>query len=417
MTNKMTNGMKMMKRALALCLGLVLLAGAACAENNMMVLSSGAEDWLKYECTLPDGRILLTGGKMENGKDGNFVPWIVCLNADRTTSWELIDRQQDGSVSAGRAAVLEDGTIAINVGEHTESEVIKFYTKDGDKAREDLVLSPTAIVEAAEANYLMLTGVEDGNESTVVIDYEGKTLFRYDGVCLPNGYGFKVKGEADPVVYGTNAATDGSAKIMKLNGMENKAVWETVLDFQMEDTDTATLCEAVKTNDGGYAAWLRESCFTQGENGYEDVDILVKFDAEGKLQWTSSDSFKKNSQYIGKIFAYNGKIAVLCVSKGDNAYDDMNKPQIIRWFGDEGTERGTTELKLNPEELTVMKEYLTPKDPGTTRTPSVYDVQLIPMEDGMWALVSCGVWENEGEENVDTIFESHELVMVKVEEK
>ena len=55
MTNKMTNGMKMMKRALALCLGLVLLAGAACAENNMMVLSSGAEDWLNYECTLPDG--------------------------------------------------------------------------------------------------------------------------------------------------------------------------------------------------------------------------------------------------------------------------------------------------------------------------------------------------------------------------
>ena len=193
MTNKMTNGMKMMKRALALCLGLVLLAGAACAENNMMVLSSGAEDWLNYECTLPDGRILLTGGKMENGKDGNFVPWIVCLNADRTTSWELIDRQQDGSVSAGRAAVLEDGTIAINVGEHTEREVIKFYTKDGDQAREDLVLAPTAIVEAAEANYLMLTGAEDGNESTVVIDYEGKTLFRYDGVCLPNGYGFKVK--------------------------------------------------------------------------------------------------------------------------------------------------------------------------------------------------------------------------------
>ena len=33
MTNKMTNGMKMMKRALALCLGLVLLAGTACAEN------------------------------------------------------------------------------------------------------------------------------------------------------------------------------------------------------------------------------------------------------------------------------------------------------------------------------------------------------------------------------------------------
>ena len=415
MTNKTTKGMKMIRRALALCLGLALLAGAACAEN-MKVLSSGAEDWLNYECTLPDGRILLTGGKMENGKDGNFVPWIVCLNADRTTSWELIDRQQDGSAAAGRAAVLKDGTIAINIGEHTESEVIKFYTRDGDQAREDLVLSPTAIVEAAEANYLMLTGVEDGNESTVLIDYEGKELFRYDGVCLPNGYGFKVKGEADPVVYGTNAATDGSARIMKLNGMENKAVWETVLDFQLEDTDTAALCEAVKTGDGGYAAWLRESCFTKGESGYEDVDILVKFDAEGKVQWMNSESFKKDDQNIGKVFAYKGKIAVLCISREEDAYD-MNRPQVIRWFGDEGTERGTTELKLNPEELAAMKEYLTPKDPGTTRIPSIYEMQLIPMEDGVWALVSCGVWENEGEENADSIFESHELVMVKVEEK
>ena len=410
-----TNGMGMIRRALALCLGLVLLAGAACA-GNMTELAVGAEDWLNYECTLPDGRVLLTGGKMENGRDGNFVPWIVCLNQDRTTSWELIDRQQDGSVGAGRAAVLEDGTIAVNVGEHTESEVIKFYTKDGDKAREDLELPASAIVEAAEANYLMLTGAEDGFEATTLIDYEGKEIFRYDGVGMLNGYGYKVKGEEDLVLYGTDAAMDGHAKIMKLNGMESKTLWETVLDYEMPDTDTAALCEAVKTNDGGYAAWLRESSFTQGENGYEDVDILVKFDAEGKVQWTNSESFKKDNQYIGKVFAYNGKIAVLCVPKDGNAYD-MNRPQVIRWFGDEGTEKGTTELKLNPEELSAVKEYMTPKDPGTTRTPSVNDVQLIPMEDGLWALVSCGVWENEDTENADSIFESHEIVLAKVEEK
>ena len=415
MTNKMTNGMKMIRRALALCLGLVLLAGAACAEN-MTVLSSGEEDWLNYECTLPDGRILLTGDKMENGRDGNFVPWIVCLNADRTMSWELIDWQQEGSAAAGRAAVLEDGTIAVNFGEHTVSEVIKFYTPDGDQAKPDLVLSPTAIVEAAEANYLMLSGAEEGSEATIVVDYEGKELFRYNGVGLPDGYGSKVKGEADPVLYGSDAAMDGKAKLVKLNGMENKALWETVLDYQLPDTDTAALCEVVKTTDGGYAGWLRESSFTQGEHGYEDVDILVKFDAEGKVRWMNSESFKKDGQHIGKVFAFNGKIAVLCESGEDDDYN-MNKPRIIRWFGDEGTERGTTELKLNPEDLPAMKEFLASEDPGTTRTPSAYDVQLIPMEDGAWALVSCGVWENEGEENADSIFESHELVLVKVEEK
>ncbi len=116
MRNKtMTNGLKMIRRALALCLCLVLAAAAAGAED-MTVLSSGAEDWLNYECTLPDGRILLTGGKMENGRDGSFVPWIICMNQDRTVSWELIDRQEEGSTAAGRAAVLEDGTIAVNIG-------------------------------------------------------------------------------------------------------------------------------------------------------------------------------------------------------------------------------------------------------------------------------------------------------------
>ena len=138
MRNKtMTNGLKMIRRALALCLCLVLAAAAAGAED-MTVLSFGAEDWLNYECTLPDGRILLTGGKMENGRDGNFVPWIVCMNQDRTVSWELIDRQEEGSTAAGRAAVLEDGTIAVNIGEHTEKEMIRFFTKDGEKARPDL---------------------------------------------------------------------------------------------------------------------------------------------------------------------------------------------------------------------------------------------------------------------------------------
>ena len=189
MRNKtMTNGLKMIRRALALCLCLVLAAAA--------------EDWLNYECTLPDGRILLTGGKMENGRDGNFVPWIVCMNQDRTVSWELIDRQEEGSTAAGRAAVLEDGTIAVNIGEHTEKEMIRFFTKDGEKARPDLELPSAAIIEAAEASYVMLTDAEDGGEQTILMDYEGKELLRYSGVSLPNGYGYKVKGGEDLVLTG-----------------------------------------------------------------------------------------------------------------------------------------------------------------------------------------------------------------------
>ncbi len=415
MRNKtMTNGLKMIRRALALCLCLVLAAAAAGAED-MTVLSSGAEDWLNYECTLPDGRILLTGGKMENGRDGNFVPWIICMNQDRTVSWELIDRQEDGSTGAGRAAVLEDGTIAVNVGEHTEREMVKFFTKDGEKARPDLELPADAIVEAMEATYLMLTGTGDGIEQTVLMDYEGKELLRYAGVSLLNGYGYKVKGEETPVLYGQSGAMDGRARILKLNGMQDKTLWETELDFQRSDTDTAALCQAVKTTDGGYAAWLRESAFGQGEELYKDTDILVKFDAEGKVQWMDAESFGKDHQNIRQIAAFNGKIVVSCVPDGPDALD-MNIPQVFRWYGDEGTRRGTTEVKLEPQAFAAVKEFLEAKDAGTKRTPSAYEVQMIPMEDGLWAMESCCVWENEEDENADSIFESHEIALVKVPE-
>ena len=415
MRNKtMMNGLKMIRRALALCLCLVLAAAAAGAED-MTVLSSGAEDWLNYECTLPDGRILLTGGKMENGRDGNFVPWIVCMNQDRTVSWELIDRQEEGSTAAGRAAVLEDGTIAVNIGEHTEKEMIRFFTKDGEKARPDLELPSAAIIEAAEASYVMLTDAEDGGEQTILMDYEGKELLRYSGVSLPNGYGYKVKGGEDLVLYGQDGAVDGRARLVKLNGLQNTVLWETVLDFQRPDTDTAALCQAVKTTDGGYAAWLRESAFGQGEELYKDTDILVKFDAEGKVQWMDAESFAKDRQNIRQIAAFNGKIVVSCVSDGPDALD-MNMPQVFRWYGDEGTRRGTTEVKLDPQAFAAVKESLDAKDAGTKRTPSAYEVQMIPMEDGLWALESCCVWENEDDENADSIFESHEIALVKVPE-
>ena len=408
------NGMKIIRRAMALCLCLVLAAAAAVAEE-MRVLASGEEDWLNYECTLPDGRLLLTGGKMENGRDGNFVPWIVCMNQDRTVSWELIDRQEEGSVSAGRAAVLEDGTIAVNVGEHTEREMIRFFTKDGASARPDLVLPDSAIIEAAEASYLMLTDAENGSEQTVLLDYEGKELLRYSGISLPDGYGYKVKDEEDLVLYGQSGAVDGRARLVKLNGLQNQVLWETTLDFQKPDTDTASLCQAVKTTDGGYAYWLRESAFGQGEEIYEDTDILVKFDAEGKVQWMDAESFEKDHQLIRQIAAYNGKIVVSCVSGEPDALD-MNKPQVFRWYGDEGTRRGTTEVKLDPQTLAAVKEYLDAKDAGTKRTPSAYEVQMIPMEDGLWAMEGCCVWENEDDENADTIFESHEIVLVTVPE-
>ena len=141
----------------------------------------------------------------------------------------------------------------------------------------------------------------------------------------------------------------------------------------------------------------------------------MKFDAEGKVQWMDAESFAKDRQNIRQIAAFNGKIVVSCVSDGPDALD-MNMPQVFRWYGDEGTRRGTTEVKLDPQAFAAVKESLDAKDAGTKRTPSAYEVQMIPMEDGLWAMESCCVWENEEDENADSIFESHEIAMVKVPE-
>ena len=73
--------------ALGLCLA--ILAGTACAE--MTELSCGKVEYLNYRCTLPDGRLLLTGGTRRDEYNGNAA-WIVCLNKDRTVSWEYISR-------------------------------------------------------------------------------------------------------------------------------------------------------------------------------------------------------------------------------------------------------------------------------------------------------------------------------------
>ena len=48
------------KNILALCLCLALLAGTACAEE-VHIICSGKSDYLNYDGTLPDGRVLLVG--------------------------------------------------------------------------------------------------------------------------------------------------------------------------------------------------------------------------------------------------------------------------------------------------------------------------------------------------------------------
>ena len=83
--------MKKILRMIALCLCLALLAGCALAETEVVELSKGPDRELYYQgIPMKDGRLLL------NGRAEGCRAMLLCLNADRTKSWEYIEPDIEG---------------------------------------------------------------------------------------------------------------------------------------------------------------------------------------------------------------------------------------------------------------------------------------------------------------------------------
>ena len=125
------------RRALLLCLCVMLAVGCACAEKTEGVnLGKSGKNSLVYGTTLSDGRILLVGTRQAPGQDAGSG-WLLCLNPDRTVSWEYTgDAADDECFDA--AAELEDGTIGLMFGHTVEHEgtykyeyALRFFTTDG----------------------------------------------------------------------------------------------------------------------------------------------------------------------------------------------------------------------------------------------------------------------------------------------
>ena len=105
--------MKALKRVLLLGLCLALLAGTALA-NEVVDISSEGYDCFGYTYTLPDGRLLFTGC---HGTPGNYMDSkarILCLNPDRTVSWEYI-YPEEGSWDFGGVVLMKDGTLCVRL--------------------------------------------------------------------------------------------------------------------------------------------------------------------------------------------------------------------------------------------------------------------------------------------------------------
>ena len=90
---------------------MVLLTGSALA-NEVADISGEGYDCMYYKCTLPDGRIILTGWKGEVGNYMDSRARILCLNPDMTVSWEYID-PAEGHCGYTWTAVRKDGTLGV----------------------------------------------------------------------------------------------------------------------------------------------------------------------------------------------------------------------------------------------------------------------------------------------------------------
>ncbi len=391
---KTMNGIRILKRMMMLCLCLALMLGSACAGSVVEFTQSTGQP-LDFQCALPDGRLLLTGSADPASGVAATVERIVCMNPDGTVSWEYTGEAKEYSYrGCYDTAVLADGTIAAVVIDESPDGMAmtaKFFTQDGRLTGKEIAIESNLAVHAAKSSYLMMAmGSIEGNR-TEVFDWDGNKLFSYDGLVISGGYGSVAEGD-DLVLCGSVAETDSKAVILKLDGVQDKVLWRTELDFQWPDTKDADLYYAVKTADGGCVAMLRELSGAAADDIYQYRLALVKFDAEGRLQWVNKDIVEDNGNY--GLAACDGKIVLYA---GPPA--DMDKPLVFRWLDETGRELGTTELTVQSEDCTELKKYLAKQGSMTMGR-----LEMIPEADGLWAVAPAyTVDENDFSDVTETI--------------
>ena len=403
------------KCALVLCLCLALLAGTACAEE-MRVISTGESDYLGYGCTLPDGRLLLTGSKVVSGE--YTAAWVLCLNPDRTVSWEAVEGEKGGWASADKAVLLPDGTIAVAFDNYVNGQdvvAVKTYTQDGQQTGKRFEVPAGFMPSEAKPSYLMLCrwDEEHNTDETLLVDWDGKELLRYDGWGMPGAYGWPVENTEELVLAGWDRTENGHGKIMKLDRQTGNVLWETTLDWQLPDTMDAWMRPGIKTEDGGYMALLIERRLDPETPPDEWGSFLAKFDAEGRAQRINGESFARDHLSPYRVFAYAGKIGAVCAPEQSTGRDGF-RPLVFSWFDEDGTDLGATEVTLNLDDFPAVRQYLDWEPDEMNPEPEVSVDGLIP--DGLWALARCYVSTTDSEGIPGSIMNSSTIVLIRIPE-
>ena len=418
-------------RALLLCLCAALLAGGAFAEETKVVnLGGWGMSRLRYQDTLPDGRILLAGYQ-ETADDPYPVPRLLCMNSDMTVSWDYLDTTR---INAGytHAAVLPDGTI----GAVTERVLtngrnyfvdLRFFTPDGIPTGKEINIPEpadgTVSVMDATKSGLDLT-IRTGNDADVeilpnrLVDWDGNEIAQVEGLDS-RAISTRMIEEPDGLVmYGLTYADDAQYSAVWKTDRENHLLWQAVLPYLWTDTEFLSVQYYTATEDGGYLGILTEGRYTSQALVNEYRTMLAKLDGEGRNLWLNGKVFEGIPDYLAAFGQFGGKYAA--VFRADKAWpdrEDLNNPLTVRWFDETAANLGTAELELKPEDFDWLADYAETLADERTYVLIRPDTRLTPMEDGLWlaAEIYVTTWhKDEGYQTVD--HDSCRNILIKIPE-
>jgi len=366
-----------MRKILVVLLAAALLCPpVSLAENAVVDISGEGYDCMYYQCTLPDGRVVLTGWKGVPGNWQDSRARILCLNPDMTVNWEYLD-PAEGRCGFTKAVVLKDGRLGAVFenapDQDLEERKLKFFSPDGKPDGEEIDLTiPGTLVDGASASCLWLSSVSE----TLLVGWDGAEILRFgEGRCPFSGCGWMAETE-DGLVFAGQSPREDAALLVKID-FQGAVVWRTVIPAsELPGVEGSNLTDCMKTEDGGYLAQLVE----YGSDISASLS-LVRFGADGRLLWKNADAFERCPEmWLGGLAMYGGRIVAEMLESGSET--GMNAVSTYLWMDGEGNWLAATES--DPEKLAFPR---LPRGKGAD--PAVSSVALVATRDGLWSLVSA----------------------------
>ena len=407
-----TKGKEIILRALLLCLCAMLAAGCACAEKTEGVnLSTDRRNTILYGTTLADGRILLVGRSREVPGEDAGSAWLLCLNPDRTVSWEYTDDAKDDGYFAC-AAELEDGTIGLVSGKMVQKPdsayALRFFTTDGKPTGKEVNIprrkGPVTVQNATKSRIQLVDmgGIRKAGENqyrsvhfdNYLIDWDGNEIAFLEDFDLGPFEGDMIE-EADGLVMnGYELQNFDASKAVRKTDLQGNLIWETRLECVWPDTTRADAERIIPAGDGGYIVLQVEPVQPEEDMEREYRGALVKLDRDGNILWTRTEGFEFTDR--GQLLGMDGgKIAA---SFTNNSFKVEDNPRRIAWFDENGKFLGNAEMEFGTENFPELKRLNEKPTSGIEESLNFYGNRIIPMEDGMWMLGDFWLVQAEKEE-------------------